>query len=108
MIESLPLAPGVVEAVEGHHEWFDGWGFPRGLRGDQLHPLARVLALAEFAVEAAGGDAVQGPWPPTRLAAEIRERRGSQFDPDVADAAVRLLDGGRMPDHTSGGNEWST
>ncbi|MBV8480710.1 MAG: HD domain-containing protein [Actinobacteria bacterium] len=108
MLEALPLAPGVVEAVEGHHEWFDGWGFPRGSRGDQLHPLARVLALAEFAVEAAGGDAVQPPWPPARLANEIRERRGSQFDPEVADAAVRLLDGGRMPDHTSGGSAWST
>ena len=108
MLESLPLAPGVVEAVEGHHEWFDGWGFPRGARGHQLHPLARILALAEFGVEAAGGDSVQPPWSPSRLAEEIRERRGSQFDPEVADAAVRLLDGGRMPDHTNGGGEWST
>ncbi len=108
MIESLPLARGVVEAVEGHHEWFDGWGFPRGLRGEQLHPLACVLALAEFVVEAAGGDALQGPWEPERLAGEIANRRGSQFEPAVADAGVRLLNRGWRPNESSGGGEWST
>ncbi len=97
MLEALPLAPGVVEAVAGHHEWFDGWGFPKGLHGSELHVLARVLGLAEFVVEAAGADALGEAWPPERLAAEIAERRGTQFDPDVADAALRLLEGGWRP-----------
>ncbi|HET7566790.1 MAG TPA: HD domain-containing phosphohydrolase [Gaiellaceae bacterium] len=100
MLEALPLAPGVVEAVEGHHEWFDGWGFPQGLRGERLHPLARVLALAEFVLEAGGGGPLGDPWPAERLATEIRERRGTQFDPEVADAALRLLDGGWRPHQT--------
>ncbi|MHB8468483.1 MAG: HD-GYP domain-containing protein [Gaiellaceae bacterium] len=109
MIEALPLARGVVEAVEGHHEWFDGWGFPRGLKGEQLHPLARILALAEFVVETAGGDAVQEAWSAERLAAELHDRRGSQFDPDAADALLRLLERGWRPENaTDGGGAWST
>jgi putative nucleotidyltransferase with HDIG domain len=108
MIESLPLARGVVEAVAGHHEWFDGWGFPAGIRGDQMHPLARVLALAEFVVEAGGGDAVQGPWEPRRLREELSDRNGSQFDPAMATAALRLLERGAMPDYAIGGDGWST
>lgn len=90
LIEHLPLPPAIAAAVATHHEWLDGWGFPRGLHGDEIPRAGRILALAEFAVEMGTGDAVREPWPADRLAEEIAQRRGSQFDPEVADAALRL------------------
>jgi putative nucleotidyltransferase with HDIG domain len=93
LVSHLPLAPAVAEAIAAHHEWYDGWGFPNGLRGEAIPRAGRVLACAEFLIEMASGDAVREPWDAERLASEIAHRRGSQFDPEVADAAVRLLPG---------------
>jgi putative nucleotidyltransferase with HDIG domain len=96
LIEHLPLAPAVAGAVATHHEWFDGWGFPRGLRGEQIPRAGRVLALAEFLVEMGTGDATRAPWPLQRLTDDVAQRRGSQFDPEVADAALRLAARGAL------------
>jgi HD-GYP domain-containing protein (c-di-GMP phosphodiesterase class II) len=96
MIEGLPLPSSVIEGVACHHEWFDGWGFPRGLRGAEIPLNGRVLALAEFVIETGGGDSLSEPWSSERLGQEIAGRRGSQFDPEVADAAVLLLERGAL------------
>ena len=80
--------------MAAHHEWYDGWGFPNSLRGEEIPRPARVLAAAEFIAEMAAGDPVREPWDAARIAAELRQRRGSQFDPFVADAALSLLQTG--------------
>ncbi|MBA2512992.1 MAG: GAF domain-containing protein [Solirubrobacterales bacterium] len=90
LVEHLPLHPAIAESVATHHEWFDGWGFPRGLMGESIPQAGRVLAIAEFLVEMAIGDPVRDPWSAARLVAELRQRRGSQFDPSLTDTAIAL------------------
>jgi len=96
LVEHLPLHPAVAGSVATHHEWFDGWGFPAGLKGDQIPLGGRILALAEFMAEMAAGDPVRPRWPTGRIQEEVEVRRGSQFDPQVADAALALLSGGEL------------
>jgi HD-GYP domain-containing protein (c-di-GMP phosphodiesterase class II) len=91
MVEHLSLEHDVAEAIATHHEWFDGWGFPRGLRGEQIPLAGRVLAAAEFLVEMATPLPVREGYGAQRLVEELEQRRGSQFDPQVVDAAVQLL-----------------
>jgi len=91
LVEHLPLHPWVAGSVATHHEWFDGWGSPVGLKGDDIPLGGRILALAVFLVEMAAGDPVRPAWPPERLAEELERRRGSQFDPDVVAVALRLM-----------------
>jgi GAF domain-containing protein len=91
LIEHLPVHSDLVAAVATHHEWHDGWGFPRGVAGDHIPVAGRVLAMAEFMVEMTTESPVRGIWDPARLLEEITARRGTQFDPEVADAAARLL-----------------
>lgn len=93
LVEHLPLHPWVSSAVGTHHEWFDGWGFPQGLKGEEIPLGGRVLAAAELLVELATGDAVRGPLPRDRIAAELEARSGSQLDPRVAAATVQALPG---------------
>ena len=90
LVEHLPLHPAIAESVATHHEWFDGWGFPKGSKGESIPEAGRVLALAEFLVEMAIGDPVRDPWSAARLAAELHQRRGSQFDPSLTDTAIDL------------------
>jgi HD-GYP domain-containing protein (c-di-GMP phosphodiesterase class II)/HAMP domain-containing protein len=50
MLEALPFPPhlAAVPAIAGgHHERMDGRGYPRGLRGEQMGPLARMMAVAD-------------------------------------------------------------
>jgi putative nucleotidyltransferase with HDIG domain len=93
LIEHLPVHSDLVAAVATHHEWHDGWGFPQGLAGEHIPVAGRVLGMAEFLVEMTTQTPVRPAWDTDRLLAEIAARRGTQFDPDVADAATRLLSG---------------
>ena len=104
LIEHLPLHPAVVAAIAAHHEWFDGWGFPQGLAGESIPLAGRILAAAEFVVEMAAGDPVRAPWGAERIAAEIRQRRGSQLDPTVADIALELVAAGALLSDGSSGS----
>lgn len=92
LVEHLPLHRAVANAVACHHEWFDGWGFPAGLQGRAIPRAGRVLAMAEFLVEMSTPDAVRPAWTRRRLLDEIRDRRGTQFDPQITDLTVRLLE----------------
>jgi GAF domain-containing protein len=92
LVERLPLHGDVAAAVLTHHEWFDGWGFPAGLSGDELPRGGRILAVAEFAVESTTSDPVHAAWSLDRLESELRTRRGSQFAPEVVDATLDHLD----------------
>ncbi len=75
----LDVGPAVVAALGEMYERFDGRGAPRGLVGKQTSLPARILVLAQ-AVEVHGR--VGGPGAALAVA---RERRGTQFDPQIAD-----------------------
>jgi diguanylate cyclase (GGDEF)-like protein len=82
----------VVPAVASHHEWFDGSGYPRGLKGRRIPMTARVLSVAD-AYSAMTNDR------PYRLAMsreeaveELRRGTGTQFDPKVVEAFVQVLE----------------
>jgi HD-GYP domain-containing protein (c-di-GMP phosphodiesterase class II) len=91
LVEHLPLHPDVVRSIRSHHEWYDGWGFPDGLRGHAIPVGGRILGVAVLLAELAAGDQVRGPATDDHLIAALEQRRGSQLDPEVVDVAVRLL-----------------
>lgn len=82
-----PVAEGVLQ----HHERLDGSGYPQGLRGDEILPEAKLLAVADT-VEAIASDrpyrAAVGIGPALE---EIERGRGLQYDADVVDACVKLF-----------------
>jgi diguanylate cyclase (GGDEF)-like protein/putative nucleotidyltransferase with HDIG domain len=82
----------IVPAVAAHHEWVDGRGYPRGLKGRRIPMTARVLSVAD-AYSAMTNDR------PYRLAMsreqaveELRRGAGTQFDPRVVEAFVQVLE----------------
>jgi response regulator RpfG family c-di-GMP phosphodiesterase len=74
-----------------HHEHFDGSGYPRGLKGDEIDIFARIVAIADV-FDALCSDRIYRPaWDDERIYAYIREYRGSKFDPDVVDSFFKAL-----------------
>ena len=71
-------------AILEHHERIDGSGYPRGLRGEQLSPLGRILALAEFLAS------LHNRRECSHMMVALKLQR-HHFDPELVDAAFRLL-----------------
>ena len=81
----------VADAVYQHHERWDGTGYPRGIQGEDLILGARILGVADV-VEAM---ASHRPYRPAlgidASIAEIREGRGTRYNPDVVDACILAI-----------------
>jgi HD-GYP domain-containing protein (c-di-GMP phosphodiesterase class II) len=90
LIEGCDFLQNAVRVILFHHERFDGWGYPYGLRGDEIPLEARIFSVADTL------DAILSDRPYRKgqeLATAIREiekGRGSQFDPHVVDAFLSV------------------
>jgi HD-GYP domain-containing protein (c-di-GMP phosphodiesterase class II) len=69
----------------------DGSGYPRGLRGDEILPEARVLAVADVIESMAAHRPYRAALGLDVAMAEIDKNRGQLYDPEVADAMGRLV-----------------
>jgi HD-GYP domain-containing protein (c-di-GMP phosphodiesterase class II) len=83
----LSLQP-VIDAVRYHHEWWDGTGYPEGLRGPAIPLLARMVAIADTFDAMTSGRPYQPAVAAEEALAEIEAGAGSQFDPGLAQAFI--------------------
>ena len=74
-----------------HRECYDGSGFPRGIKGADILIEARILAVAHALEELTSRRAYRDAFPLMQAIDEINAHRGSQYDPDVVDACLRLF-----------------
>jgi response regulator RpfG family c-di-GMP phosphodiesterase len=73
-----------------HHEWWDGSGYPRGLKGDKIPLAARIFSLAD-SWDALNSERRYHPaWPEEQVREHIRSLSGSQFDPQVVERFLNL------------------
>ncbi len=94
IVASVPFLRGIADVVRHHHEFWGGGGYPEGMSGTSIPRLARVIALVD-AFEAMTTDRPYRPALSIEEArAEILRFRGIQFDPEIVDVFVRLLDEG--------------
>ena len=84
------IHPEAAEAVLNNHERYDGLGYPRGISGDDIPVLARVLLVADAYVAMTMDRSFQAPLSPSDALGELRRNAGSQFDPDVVAAMTDL------------------
>jgi PAS domain S-box-containing protein/putative nucleotidyltransferase with HDIG domain len=83
----------VAQAAHQHHERMDGSGYPQKLRGDEISPEARILAVADV-VDAMTHHRPYRPAFSRRDAInEIKKGRGRLYDPQVVDACLEVLEG---------------
>lgn len=91
LLEKLPRFAGASTLVLAHHEAFNGSGYPRGLKGEQIPLGARVLAIADAYDSMTHPHTQRPPMPPALALSEIERCSGSQFDPQVAEALGTML-----------------
>ncbi len=90
LIERIPFLRDAVPVVWSHHEKWDGTGYPRGLKGDEIPLGARIFMVVD-AFDAMTFDRPYSKAKPFDVAkAEIRRCAGSQFDRAVAESFFRV------------------
>lgn len=77
--------PELPAAVRAHHEWWNGHGTPRGLRGTAIPFEARVVAIADVFDALTHQRSYKSAYSIARAADMIAAGRGTQFDPDLTD-----------------------
>ena len=81
--------------IHQHHERFDGKGYPLGLRGNEIHPAARILAVADTYDALVSDRPYRRGMIHDRAVDVIKGLAGSQLDPDVVETFVRIVDAGK-------------
>jgi len=82
----------LVPFIRHHHERWDGGGYPDGLRGEQIPLEARILAVCDTVDAMASDRPYQQGVPPHEIVAELKRCAGTQFDPLVVQAFIRILE----------------
>jgi len=89
---SRPLLKMAATVAYEHHEKYDGSGYPRGLKGEDISIHGRISALADV-FDALGSSRVYKPsWEDEKIFAMIKEERGRHFDPKLVDIFFENLD----------------
>nr|WP_224745868.1 HD domain-containing phosphohydrolase [Neiella litorisoli] len=75
-----------------HHEYWDGSGYPQGLKGEQIHLFARITTLADIYDAISSDRCYKDAWPEEDVLHYILEQRGKIFDPKLVDIFMANID----------------
>jgi putative two-component system response regulator len=89
---NLPELRLAEEIARHHHECWDGTGYPSKLSGKRIPIHARIVALVDVFDALTHGRPYAAAWPIDRAIEEIRNRRGTQFDPELTDTFLELIE----------------
>ncbi len=88
---AISACSDVAEEILSHHERWDGAGYPRDLKGEDIPLLARILAVADAYEAMSSGRPYKKVMNRIEIIAELKKCAGSQFDPDVVQALLKIL-----------------
>ena len=96
IIRHLPSLDYVIPAVIGHHERYDGKGYPRKIAGEDIPATARILCIADSFDAITSKRCYKKPASVERAREILLEEAGKQFDPQMVQVFVKCLDEGKI------------
>ncbi len=79
-------------AAKYHHERYDGKGYPNGLVGDKIPEIARIMSVADSYDAMTSNRSYRKALPQDVVRGEIEKGKGAQFDPEIADIMLQMID----------------
>ncbi len=96
MIQFLPNMSYVIPAVVSHHERFDGKGYPRGIAGEEIPLPGRILAVCDSFDAMISKRSYKESMSIEYAMEELEKNKGTQFDPRLAEAFIKLIKEGKV------------
>ena len=92
ILSSIHQSPYLSSGAHYHHERYDGKGYPEGLKGEEIPRIARIISVADAYDAMTSRRSYRAPIEPQKVIRELKDGRGTQFDPVYADILLGLLD----------------
>lgn len=77
--------------IRHHHERYDGYGYPDGIKGDKIPLISRIMFLADTFDAMTSKRPYREAFPIDVVAKEIEYSKGTQFDPELADIFLEII-----------------
>jgi putative nucleotidyltransferase with HDIG domain len=90
IVKRIGFLKEAAEVVHAHHERYDGKGYPRGLKGDEIPLGARLFMVADVYDALTSVRPYRSPMMYEEAAAEIKRQSGSHFDPAIVDTFIAI------------------
>ncbi len=100
VLRAIPDIERVAQAVESHHEAFDGSGYPLGLKGENIPLYGRIVAVVDAYVNMTSDRSFAPPKTDEQALAELGKLSGTRFDGMIVRLFARLLKMERASSHT--------
>ena len=94
VLKDISVIPELAVGALAHHERHDGTGYPNGLAGDEIPPVARIIAVADTFDAMYSDRQYRKQMDFEKALSRIREASGTQLNPEVVAAFFRLVDRG--------------
>jgi HD-GYP domain-containing protein (c-di-GMP phosphodiesterase class II) len=92
MLEGSPNAsPVLIETVAQHHERFDGSGYPKGLKGDEISMLGAMAGIADTYAAMTNARPYRNPALPQEVLQQLYAWRGTKFNSDLVEKFIRCV-----------------
>jgi len=107
MLQGIDFLRDAAEIVHAHHEHYDGSGYPRGLKGDEIPLGARIFAVVDAYDAMTSYRPYRKALPHRKAVEEIVRNSGIQFDPDVVRAFLEAERRGLLEERHGDGQRGS-
>jgi len=87
-----PILRAAATIAHQHHEKYDGSGYPQGLKGDAIHPFARIVAVADVFDALIQKRCYKPAWPLQEVLDHLKEVGGTHLDPKYVDILIKNVD----------------
>lgn len=92
ILKEIRSMPDLALAARWHHELYDGTGYPDRKKGDEIPFLVRIIAVADSYDAMTSNRSYRKYIPQAEARAEIEKNIGKQFDPQVAECMLKIID----------------
>ena len=96
ILKDFTLIDHVVDGTLYHHERYDGKGYPEGLKGEEIPLYGRIIGCADAFDAMTANRVYRKQMDFGYVLEEMRKNRGTQFDPQMVDILLRLIDEGKI------------
>lgn len=92
ILEDIKDVANITLGARWHHERFDGKGYPDGLKGMQIPVIARIIGVADAYDAMTSNRSYRGAMDQAYVRSEMVKNKGFQFDPEIADIMIKMID----------------
>lgn len=100
ILKDMTAVKNIQFGARDHHERYDGKGYPRGIKGSEISLEGKIIGAADAYDAMSTSRGYNTAFDKEHIKKEVMEQSGKQFDPEVAEILIKMIDDGYFDDKT--------